>query len=181
MTPPSGVVGVEAPADGLAMLAATDLLRHAPPEDVAAVARSAEWVSIEAGTELFAAGDVPDGMYLVLWGRLECHVGGSPVGEIGRGGTLGEIALLGRTRRTASIRAVRDSVLVRIRPDELPALAGRSPALALELARLAAERASMAPPVPVPASPPRSIGVVALDGSDTATELARAVSTRLGR
>ena len=39
----------------------------------------------------------------------------------------------------------------------------------------------MAPPVPVPASPPRSIGVVALDGSDTATELAYAVSTRLGR
>ena len=181
MTLPSGAAGVDAPADGLAMLAETDLLRHASPADVASVARSVEWVSIEAGTELFGAGDPPDGMYLVLRGRLECHLGGRPVGEIGRGGTVGEIALLGRTRRTASIRAVRDSVLARIRPDELPVLAGRSPALALELARLAAERSSIAPPVPGPASPPRSIGVVALDGSETAAELARAVSTRLGR
>lgn len=169
---------MEAPAEGLAMLAAADLLAHATPADVAAVAESSEWLRIDSGSELFAAGDPADGMYLVMRGRLETHVEDGLVAEIGRGGTIGELALLGGTPRTASVRAARDSVLVRIPPAQLPVLAGRSPALALGLARLAARRASNAPPLPMAAPPPRSIGVVALDGSELASGMADDISAR---
>lgn len=55
MNLPGGAVRVDAPPDGLAMLAGTDLLQHASSDDVAAIATSAEWLSLEAGTELFAA------------------------------------------------------------------------------------------------------------------------------
>ena len=168
------------PEDRVGVLATADLLADASPADIAALASSAEWLRVDAGTELFAAGDTADGLYLLLRGRVECHVNGALIGEIGRGGTLGEIASLSGTPRTASARTARDSLLVRIPPGELPQLARRSPSLALELARLAARRASTAPPAALPAAPPRSIGVVALDGSGTAAELAEAVSARLG-
>jgi len=178
---PPGLTRLDPPPDALEILAGTDLLGPASVDDIAAVADSVDWLRLDAGTELFAAGAVADGMYLVVRGRLESHIDNELLGEIGRGGTVGETALLGDTLRTASVRAVRDSVVARIPPDRVPELAGRSPGVSLGLARLVARRAAAAPPAVRAAAPPRSIGVVALDGSDIAAELARSVTERLGR
>ncbi|MFI5041785.1 MAG: cyclic nucleotide-binding domain-containing protein, partial [Acidimicrobiales bacterium] len=176
-----GVTQLDPPPDAVETLAATDLLAPASREDIEAVAGYVGWLRLDAGTELFAAGAVADGMYLVVRGRLESHIDNELLGEIGRGGTVGETALLGETRRTASVRAVRDSVVARIPPDRVPELAVRSPGVSLGLARLVARRAAGAPPLVRAATPPRSIGVVALDGSDIAADLARSVTERLGQ
>jgi len=172
---------VDPPADWLAVLAGTDLLGPASRADLAAVSPQLEWLSLEAGTELFRAGDEPDGMYLVVRGRLESHLDLEPLGEVARGGTIGETAVLGETRRTASVRAVRDSTVVRVPAALIPVLGERCPAIALGLARLVARRAAAAPPTVRSATAPRSIGVIALDGSDQAASVAREITERLQR
>lgn len=51
--------------DTLDTLSSDDLLADVSPADVAALASLAEWLCVDAGTELFAAGDTSDGIYLL--------------------------------------------------------------------------------------------------------------------
>jgi NTE family protein len=87
----------------------------------------------------------------------------------------------GGTRRTASVRAVRDSILVRLPPDRLPALAESSPAVSLGLARLVATRAAAGPRLVRGVPPARSIAVVSLDRAADAAGLAERVAERIAR
>lgn len=73
---------------------------------------------ILGGRTLFKEGDAGDAMYAVVSGRLlalrETPTGPLVVGEIGRGGIVGEMALLSGERRSATVVAARDSELLRI-------------------------------------------------------------------
>lgn len=81
-----------------------------------------------AGTEIFAQGDAPDRMLLVLSGRASVTVDGRIVGRVGPGESLGEVSLLSATPRSATVVADDDmevgiltkerlDALVRARPD----------------------------------------------------------------
>ena len=71
----------------------------------------------EAGTDMF----------MLLDGVLQVEIDGEPVAQIGSGAVLGELAVLGDGRRTATLRAVRAS--------RVAALAGTSRLAELALAR----------------------------------------------
>ena len=45
-------------------------------------------------------------MFMLLDGVLQVEIDGEPVAEIGSGAVLGELAVLGDGRRTATLRAV---------------------------------------------------------------------------
>jgi GNAT superfamily N-acetyltransferase len=81
-----------------------------------------------AGTEVFAQGDAPDRMLLVLSGEAAISIDGTEVGAVGAGESLGEVSLLSDTPRSATAVARTDlevgvltrprlNALVRRRPD----------------------------------------------------------------
>ena len=146
-------------------LAETSVLGQLDPARRRALAAEADRVVLAAGEWLFHQGDAPDGLYVVLSGRLqvmrEDGDGAEPLRELGRGAVLGELALLSGGARTAGVRARRDSELLRLALatfDELvaePAVARRLlAAIGAQLERSRGEG------LPEPA-PPAMIAVVA--------------------
>lgn len=83
-------------------------------EDLALLEARLAPMTIPAGTVLVAEGDAADAMFVVLAGRFSVEIAASPdpVAEIGAGGTIGEIAFFIGGQRTATCRALRDSIVV---------------------------------------------------------------------
>ena len=78
-----------------------------------------EWVELAAGAVLMAQGEPGDAMYLSISGRLRAYVlddDGTEhlVREMARGQVIGEMALYTDEPRSATVVAIRDSVLVRL-------------------------------------------------------------------
>lgn len=101
---------------------------------------------LAGGEWLFHQGDPGDGLYFLIRGRLQVWRESSPghpselLGEVVPGESVGEVGLLTHAPRSASARAVRDSLLVRVDRDAFDALAGRHPELIMRLAASVAER-----------------------------------------
>jgi NTE family protein len=105
-------------------------------EEIAALAEN---VSLPARQWLFREGDPADGVYVVRIGHLEVIAEGPEphtINTLTRGAVLGELALLSDSERSASVRAVRDSELLRIDKSSFDALLRSEPELALSLTRV---------------------------------------------
>ena len=78
-----------------------------------------EWVEVAAGQTLMAQGEPGDAMYLSISGRLRAYVRDDDgvehmVREMARGQIIGEMSLYTDEPRSATVVAIRDSVLVRL-------------------------------------------------------------------
>jgi NTE family protein len=177
--PSEGLTPLDAPANAVEVLGSLDLLAPATEDDVRAVAEVVDWCRCNTGSQVFGAGDRSDGVYLVVRGRLESHVNGTVLGEIGRGGTFGETAMLGGMHRTASVRAIRDSVLVRLPAERFARLAATSPQVAVGLARLVAIRAAAGTRPIRRTAAAKSIAVISVDDTDSAASLPDSLAGRL--
>lgn len=109
--------------------AAIELLRH-----------RLEWVEIAAGDTLMTQGQAGDSMYLSISGRLRAYVVDDDgvehrVREMGRGQIMGEISLYTDEPRSATVVAVRDSVLVRLAKSEFASLLASSAQVSIALTR----------------------------------------------
>jgi hypothetical protein len=67
-----------------------------------------------AGSDVIRQGERGDTFYIVESGRLVTLVDGRQVRELATGDSFGEIALLRETERTATVRALEDSVVVEL-------------------------------------------------------------------
>ena len=117
-----------------------------PDAALQALERQCEWRACEGGTVLFERGDPGDAAYFVVAGRLRAvsvdDAGKRRVlGDIEAGETVGEMAVLSATSRSATVVAARDSVLVRVDADSLNAWFLQFPKLLLEVTRLILKRA----------------------------------------
>ena len=101
----------------------------------AEVVEPSEWVRLEAGDVVFAEGDDSDAGYLVVSGRLTVSRAGSHVGEVARGEIVGEIGLIERAPRSATVVALRESTLARFGVDAFRTLVEAHPTLMLKLSR----------------------------------------------
>jgi CRP/FNR family cyclic AMP-dependent transcriptional regulator len=94
---------------------------------------------VAAGEHVFRQGDPPDALYVVSTGELRAYsLGPGPTAEtvhalLGPGALFGELALLDGNPRSASVLAVRDSVLLRLPRARLLALLTARPELALAM------------------------------------------------
>lgn len=116
------------------------LVGDAEPELVQAVVDRVEWRRLVAGEVLFEEGDPSDAAYFVVSGRLLVFARDDqgtprPLTEMGRGQVVGELGLLDRAPRSATVRALRDTTLARFSTDLFDDLVLRSPALMLHVAR----------------------------------------------
>jgi predicted acylesterase/phospholipase RssA len=102
-----------------------------------------ELLHLASGELLFRAGDSSDSLYVVLHGRLRESITGSDgrdsiIREAGRGENVGEYALLTGKPRSATVQAVRDTVLARLSRESFLRLAEKYPTTILQLTRLLA-------------------------------------------
>lgn len=103
-----------------------------------AVRANSEAVSVKRGQLLFKQGVTGDEMYLLVRGRLRMTVRGMNgdvllTAEIPRFQTIGEIALFTEHDRTATVVAVRDSVLLKISRTQFEGLARNWPDFTLQV------------------------------------------------
>ena len=133
--------------------------------------------AVSRGEMLVREGDAADALYVVVSGRFAVEINGidEPVTEISKGATVGEIAFFAGGARTASVRAIRDSVVVGLSRSDFDDISARSPKIwrmitATLAERLAAETRrslgmnSNARPPRRAAPPPRTIAVMAAGG-----------------
>ncbi len=109
-------------------------------EQLQALAAMAQRQRLHSGQRLYAPGDAPDFLYLLLHGRLRVAAEHSMLSYVGRLEPLGELELLADEPRRAEVRAVRDSELLAFpRAPLLALLAAQAPTL-LALTRLTLHR-----------------------------------------
>ena len=158
------------------------------PESAADVVAELETVTCRGGEWLFRQGDPADGLYLLVRGRMQVWIepaegdAGGPrlVAEVAPGETVGEIGMLAGGARSAGIRAMRDSLLLRMDTATFDRLSQRRPELTRQLAggiatRLRDRTAGGSPP----RRAVRTIALLPLDEGPTARELAERLSRAL--
>jgi len=127
------------------LLAASPLFSRLPAEVTTLLRAKLTEVSIESGDWLMRKGDSGDALYIVDAGRLEVVLGAQEgvareddeamrvLRVLGRGATVGELALVTGDRRSASVRANRDSTLLRLSHDDFQELITTEPTFATAL------------------------------------------------
>ncbi|HSH05098.1 MAG TPA: cyclic nucleotide-binding and patatin-like phospholipase domain-containing protein [Anaerolineae bacterium] len=99
-----------------------------------------EWLHLQDGDILFKQGDMADGMYLVVNGRLaitKTFADGTKqfIGEVPPGGVVGEFALLVEDVRAATVAASRDTQVAKFTPAHFEELMMDYPRAMLQIAR----------------------------------------------
>ncbi|MEA2459670.1 MAG: hypothetical protein QOC95_2642, partial [Thermoleophilaceae bacterium] len=122
---------------------AEDIERGSTPLDAgpwAELAAGAEPVRVRAGEWVFRQGDPGDSLYVVLTGRLEVVVEADAelkvIRTLGRGASVGELALLTESPRSASVRARRDSELLLVTRQHFARLMDERPEFSAGLTRV---------------------------------------------
>ena len=110
------------------------------PAAMALLRERLTWVEIAGGQTLMEQGAPGDSMYLSISGRLRAYVRdeeGVPrmVREMGRGQVIGEMSLYTDEPRSASVVAIRDSVLVRLAKAHFAELLASSSQVSMALTR----------------------------------------------
>ena len=198
------LVAGPAPAlDGSDPLAEVSIFAGLDADRRRAVADAAEVVVVRGGEWLFRQGDAGDGLYVVQSGRLDVlrerpgaepgvarerraaareHGGADPehIRVLGRGDVVGELALLSHDTRSASVRALRDSELLRVPAAAFDELLVAEPALARGLlARVGALLARSREAEPPPPAPPGAIAVVPAGPGAPAAEVFEALAAAM--
>ncbi|MCA9691934.1 MAG: cyclic nucleotide-binding domain-containing protein [Myxococcales bacterium] len=150
---------------------------------LAEVLECVEWRSVRGGARLIAAGDSPDGLYLLRLGRLEASARAADGRRISlsqhvEGGLVGEVSLLMSSERTADVHASRDSRVGFISAAAFRRLQEVVPEIGKNAAEIVSRRAF----VPAHARPqpaPRNLTVLCLDDSARARGFLDALSRAL--
>jgi predicted MFS family arabinose efflux permease len=110
------------------MLHTVAMFNVLPLPAIEQLARGLESVDVPAGHVVFQQGDVGDHYFVIESGAADVIGDGQVVATLGPGMGFGEIALLRRTPRTATVRAARDLHLKALRSDRfLPVVLGYTP------------------------------------------------------
>jgi CRP/FNR family transcriptional regulator, cyclic AMP receptor protein len=130
-----------APLTGIAgALAQTRLFALCTKRELRTVAKVAKVQSIPAGTQLMAEGEDGDTMYVILSGVARVSRNGRKVALLGSGDAVGELALLGRAKRNATVDADSDLQVAEISRRSLTRLIQDVPSFSLKLLEALATR-----------------------------------------
>lgn len=110
-------------------------------DDLAPLLKATTAVSVPAGKFLFRRGDRGDALYIVETGLLDAVIDEGTSSERSLqtffpGDFFGEMSLLTRQPRSASIRALLDSRLIRLSEEQFSGLLEERPAIAVHLSRV---------------------------------------------
>ena len=132
-----------------------------------------EWVELQAGEVLMTQGEPGDALYISVSGRLRAYARDANgdermLREMARGQVIGEMALFTQAPRSATVVAIRDSVLVRLSLDGWNELLLSSPQVSALLTRQALLRLQNPPQGAAQARPVTMALLPVSAGVDTA-------------
>ena len=114
----------------VAALHHVDLFAAVPGRVLAAVAMTAEELTVEPGSTFIEHGAVEDCLYVVVTGRVRVHRGDRTLVELDAGSAVGELAVLVPQPRVATVTALEPTLLLRVRKVVLDELLADQPELA---------------------------------------------------
>jgi CRP-like cAMP-binding protein len=136
------------------LLATSDLMRHLPAEQIERILPCIDDRQLKQGEILFRTGDPGDALYIVGNGKVEVlsddprtedprggAVSGGAIAVLGKGNAFGEMSLLGGDPRTATIRAVEDTELLKIDKSVFERLVAEDPQMADAVKHISHRRA----------------------------------------
>lgn len=124
-------VDADRPGAVLDLLRSIPLFAALPPAALERLAANFGELKVAEGDEIVRQDDVGDRFYLVTDGTVDVSADGRSIGTFGPGYFFGEIALLRRVPRTATVRAVTDVSLRSLDADVfVPAVVGHAAAAA---------------------------------------------------
>src|ERR1700759_245141 len=121
------------------------LFRHLDEAALGAVAAELEWFAMPGGATLFDYGDPSDALFILQSGSLgafrpdaqgKFHL----EGLVAAGETVGELGLMIDQPRSATVRTLRDSELLRLSRAGFKTLIASNPEAMLEAARVSVKR-----------------------------------------
>jgi NTE family protein len=135
---------------------------------------------VVAGKWIMHEGDEADIVYIVRSGRVDVLHEGPPetlLRTLKRGDVVGELALLRGGRRSASVRARRDTELLRLGRESFETLIRRAPSFAIGLTRaMGSQLAASRSPMVADQAAPRGVGLLEFHQLDAAREAGRAAA-----
>lgn len=108
------------------MVASVPLFRTMDATNIAEIMRYLSAQSVPAGSLIVRRGEPAQSMYFIAEGEVEIELPGAGV-RLGVGQFFGEMAILHKTRRTASVRAIEPTKLLVLDAFDLQALVVRNP------------------------------------------------------
>jgi CRP-like cAMP-binding protein len=135
------------------LLATSDLMRHLPAEQIEQLLSCIHDRQLKKGEILFRAGEPGDALYIVGRGKVEVlgdaprdaqipgQISGDTIAVLGAGHAFGEMSLLSGDPRTATIRAVEDTDLLKIDKNVFDRLVATDSELAGAVERISHRRA----------------------------------------
>jgi cAMP-dependent protein kinase regulator len=167
----------EASGSELPLVAPIPLFSTLPDEALRDLVGAFEMITVPAGSRVIAEGEEGAEAYIVARGELEVSrqsvddEDGPPIvlARLSSGALFGEMALLSRAPRAASVVATRPSILLLAKRDGLEEVAGRRPIVGIELAAHCRRRmvANLARTSPVLVSVPPQERAVLVDRFET--------------
>jgi CRP-like cAMP-binding protein len=136
-------------SERLKLLAASDLMRHLPAEQIEEILPCIREEELKADEILFRVGDAGDALYIVAHGKVEVLTNGQPgagtsgsaIAVLDEGHAFGEMSLLNGGPRTATIRALEDTGLLKMGKDDFDRLVATDRQLAAAVKRISHQRA----------------------------------------
>jgi CRP-like cAMP-binding protein len=110
-----------------------------PLEDLEAIARVGSPVTFEPSATIVAEGDPGDAMYIVLSGTAEVDVGGR-FHALTKGDFFGEMALISRRTRMATVKAKESVEALKIPADAFQSFLLQHPTVAVSMLREIVDR-----------------------------------------
>ena len=78
------------------------------------VLKATQWLEYEAGSIIITEGEIDDCFYIIVLGEVAVSKGEKILSLLKQGDCFGEMAYLGKMKRTANIKALKKSVLMKI-------------------------------------------------------------------
>lgn len=173
-------------ADGsvLGLLRGIELFEVLDDASLEKLAAGGELIHVPGGEVLLREGDQSDALFVVASGRMQVFVAAPAgedllVGEIGRGEVIGEMGVLAGEPRSATVRALRDTNLVRFSKDTFVTFLHENPEELFAITQLIIQRLRSAIRAESSAASVRTVAVVPAGAGEGAATLARYLTSTL--
>jgi CRP-like cAMP-binding protein len=126
--------------DNLAVLGQVEFFRGCNARALTDIAHLAEERGFADGAELCRQGEFDSDVFVIVEGAAEAIIDGAAVGQVGTGEVVGELAMLGTGRRTATLRAIGPVRVLILDPREVDTVLASDPSSAERLGHREKER-----------------------------------------